>query len=154
MQPAVMDASVNQHYRATEPTIGLTVPTCAPTRPRKVTGETEVEMTVAEAEALRDRLSLILAMLNDGTSTRSAACPAWCVDHDVESGLHYGAPTTLQYLDRTCGGTVADTMDVQVLTEDGREAISIGGRTYCMDPAGALRLADALVKSVAKVRQR
>ena len=62
LQPATMDVSVWQHYRAAEPTVTLTVPVYDRSK-RVATGEQDVELTPAEVRDLRDRLSLILGLL-------------------------------------------------------------------------------------------
>jgi len=60
-QPGQLVVSANQHYRQAVPEISLVVPTHEPGHAHKVAGETQVDMTMAEARALRDALSLVLA---------------------------------------------------------------------------------------------
>ncbi len=61
-QPGSLDLSICQHYRQGEAEIDLTLPVH---KGPKVTGEAELALTVAEARALRDGLTALLAMLGD-----------------------------------------------------------------------------------------
>ena len=64
--PGELLVGLTQHYREAEPEVDLTVPATTPKYgPYVATGEQGVRMTVAEARALRDRLSLLLAMTDD-----------------------------------------------------------------------------------------
>lgn len=62
-QPGRLDMSVFQHYRHAEPDFELVLPQCEAGDRRRVEGETSLMLTVGEAQALRDRLSTMLALV-------------------------------------------------------------------------------------------
>lgn len=62
-EPGSLDLSVIQHYRAAEPDIDLVVPVGESANSRRVTGETSLTLTVAEARQLRDRLTALLVLV-------------------------------------------------------------------------------------------
>lgn len=71
-QPGTLDLAICQHYRHAEPEIDLTLPVCEGSS-AKVTGETELTLTVAEARALRDGLSALLDALGTAGNAEVAA---------------------------------------------------------------------------------
>jgi hypothetical protein len=64
--PGVLEVSVLQHYRQAEPTIGLVMPEHESGHSR-VTGEYDLDLTVAEARALRDQLTEILTLVGSAS---------------------------------------------------------------------------------------
>ncbi len=71
-QPGQLNLAISQHYRHAEPEIDLTLPTHNPGDTR-VTGETELMLTVAEAQALRDRLTAVLVLVGAEESREAGA---------------------------------------------------------------------------------
>lgn len=65
-EPGTALVSASQHYREAEPTIAVTLPVTDGQDERRVIGETALNMTTAEARALRDRLSQILLTIDGG----------------------------------------------------------------------------------------
>ena len=62
--PGQLFVGVSQHYREAEPEIKLVVPTVESKRSHVVVGELGVRLTVAEARALRDELTAMLAEID------------------------------------------------------------------------------------------
>lgn len=83
-QPGTLDLAISQHYRHAEPEIDLTVPLRNVGSP-KVTGETELALTLAEARILRDRLSTLLAIAEESAQRAEAEKNAVGQDDDAHT---------------------------------------------------------------------
>ena len=64
-RPGELDFAITQHYRSAEATVTLLLP-LHELDDSQVTGELDLELTVDEARALRDRLSVILGLVDGG----------------------------------------------------------------------------------------
>lgn len=152
--------SAEQHYRAAEPTVRITVPTHPkPGDAHWEYGETDLNMTLAEARELRDSLSELIGRLTADQSADAAGHAAWCVDHAANlpfGEMCYGPEQTVSALDMCIASRPPMTMSVQTIQgADEPPTVSLmrgRGQVLDVDVDGAERVARALLAQVEMIR--
>ena len=140
--PGQLMVGLTQHYRDAEPEVDLTVPRTTPkSGPYVAEGEQGVRMSLAEARALRDRLSQILAAVDvpavDGELLE-------CGDNATRRGTEYIAELGHPFWS---AGTIVTNL-LQWHEDDGSPALEvevmIGDNSYGATPVQARTVAQQL----------
>lgn len=156
----VLRVEVGQHYRQSEPTLSLWMP-AHDLSERRVTGEMNLDLTVSEAAALRDQISLALDLVDAAAHSTGRGpdpaeqCRPWCTRHDEAGECCFTTPLVIDQGSVLPGFSTRVRVQVAACAEG--ETVHVdadGADALTLDPGSAARLGAALLAAAATAVQR